>query len=190
MQPLQISSTSALAIQFPVLDAPLPRALFLAAVYATLAAVNIRGTRSGARLAVAMALIKLGPLVLLVVAGVFAIHGPNLQWTGIPSMATIGQGAVLLFFAFMGVEGGLGTSGEVKNPARTMPRAILLTLTLVAALYIGLQLVAQGVLGSNLPNSKVPLVDTATAVFGPWGTQLFVVATILSAAGYLVADML
>ena len=74
--------------------------------------------------------------------------------------------------------------------ARTMPRAILITLTLVAALYIGLQLATQGVLGSDLPNSKAPLVATATAVFGPWGTPFFVFATILSASGYLVADML
>jgi amino acid transporter len=97
---------------------------------------------------------------------------------------------VLLFFAFMGIEAGLNTSGEVVNPARTVPRAIVMTLTLVAALYIGLQLVAQGVLGTGLAVAKAPLVATATAVFGPWGTRFLVVATILSAAGYLSADLL
>ena len=138
-----------------------------------------------------MAVIKLVPLVLLVVAGAFAIRRPNLHWAALPSAAAIGQGAVLLFFAFMGIEGGLSMSGEVVNPARTMPRAILMTLTLVAALYIGLQLATQGVLGAAiLPNSKGTFVATATALFGPWGTRLFVVATVLSASGYLVADML
>src|SRR5207253_9814723 len=71
-----------------------------------------------------------------------------------------------------------------------VPRAIALTLTLVAALYIGLQFVAQGVLGPELGAAKAPLVATATAVFGLWGTRLLVAATILSAAGYLTADML
>jgi amino acid transporter len=95
-----------------------------------------------------------------------------------------------MFFAFMGVENGLSASGETVNPARTIPRAILSALAMVAALYIGLQLVTQGVLGANLSNSTAPIVETATAVFGPWGTRLFVVATTLSAAGYLTADML
>src|SRR5882724_2366266 len=182
--------TDTLAISLPALEASAPRVLFLTSVYLLLAVVNIRGTRSGARLSVASALIKLAPLVLLVVAGLFAIHAPNLHWTGVPPPGSIGQGAVLLFFAFMGIEGGLSTSGEVLNPARTVPRAIAMTLTLVAVLYIGLQFVAQGVLGADLAVAKAPLVATATAVFGPWGTRFLVAATILSAAGYLSADML
>jgi amino acid transporter len=128
--------------------------------------------------------------VVLVVAGAFAVHGPNLHWKGWPPAGLVGQGAVLLFFAFMGVEGGLNTSGEVMNPARTVPRAIALSLTLTASLYIGLQLVAQGVLGPDLAIAKAPLVATATAVFGPWGTGFLTVATILSASGYLSSDML
>jgi amino acid transporter len=137
-----------------------------------------------------MALIKLTPLVVLVVAGSFAIHTPNLHWTGMPSAALIGKGAVLLFFAFMGVEGGLNASGEVLNPARTVPRAIVITLTLIATLYIGLQCVAQGVLGPDLALAKAPLVATATAIWGPWGTHFLVFATILSASGFLTSDML
>jgi len=49
---------------------------------------------------------------------------------------------------------------------------------------------AQGVLGADLAVAKAPLVATATAVFGPWGTRFLVAATILSAAGYLTADVL
>src|SRR5438876_3287578 len=182
--------TDTLAVSWPVLDGGAARVLFLTSIYLVLAIVNIRGTRSGARVSVTSALIKLTALVLLVIAGAFAIHAPNLHWPGVPSVASIGQGAVLLLFAFMGIEGGLNTSGEVINPARTVPRAIAMTLTLVAALYISLQFVAQGVLGPDLAVAKAPLVATATAVFGPWGTRSLVAATILSAAGYLTADML
>ena len=164
--------------------------LFLTSIYLVLAIVNIRGTRSGARVSVTTALIKLTALILLVIAGAFAIHGPNLHWPGVPSVGSVGQGGVLLLFAFMGIEGGLNTSGEVINPARTVPRAIAMTLTLVAVLYISLQFVAQGVLGPDLTIAKAPLVATATAVFGPWGTRFLVAATILSAAGYLTADVL
>ena len=87
-----------------------------------LAVVNIRGARSGVRLSATLAVIKIAPLVLLVAAGLFAVHPVNLYWTGMPAAATIGRAAVLLFFAFMGVEGALNTSGEVADPARTVPR--------------------------------------------------------------------
>ena len=63
-------------------------------------------------------------------------------------------------------------------------------MTLVAALYIGLQVVAQGVLGAELPNAAAPLLATATAIFGPWGTRLLLATTVLSVSGYLSADML
>jgi APA family basic amino acid/polyamine antiporter len=166
------------------------RGVLLAVIYALLAVVNIRGARSGVRLSAALAVIKIAPLMLLVAAGLFAVQPTNLHWMGMPAASTIGRTAVLLFFAFMGVEGALNTSGEVTDPARTVPRTILLTLTLVAALYIGLQLVAQGVIGAELPGAAAPLVATATAVFGPWGTRLLLATTALSAAGFLSADTL
>jgi len=166
------------------------RGVFLATMYGLLAVVNIRGARSGVRLSSALAVVKIAPLVLLVGAGLFVVQPANLHWTGTPAASAIGRTAALLFFAFMGVEGALNTSGEVAEPARTVPRAILLTLTLVAILYIGLQLVAQGVIGAALPGATAPLVATATAVFGPWGTRLLLATTALSAAGFLSADML
>jgi amino acid transporter len=179
-----------LAISWPALDKAGPRTLFLAIAYVLFTFANIRATRWGARLSVATAVLKLTPLVLLVVAGAFAIHGPNLHWTGIPSLKVMGQGAVLLFFIFMGVEGGLTASGEVMDPARTVPRAVGIAFVLVCSLYIGLQLVAQGVLGPDLATSKAPLVATATAAFGTWGGRCLTVAAVLSAVGYLSGDML
>ena len=127
-------------------------------------------------------------LVLLVVVDAFALRLLNLQWIAVPAASRIGQTTVLLFFAFMGVEGALNVSGEVANPARTVPRAIFLALTLVAVLYIGLQLVAQGVLGAGLADSPAPLVAAAAAVFGPWARPLF--RRRCRSAGFLSADVL
>ena len=61
---------------------------------------------------------------------------------------------------------------------------------MVAALYIGLQFVAQGVLGPALASEGAPLVAAATRVFGPGATTLMIVLSAVSAAGFLVADML
>jgi amino acid transporter len=179
-----------LGLMRPALSVGAPRVVLLAGLYASLATVNIRGARSGTRLSMLLAIVKISPLVFLVAAGMFQIRGSNLHWAAMPSVQNVGQTAVVLFFAFMGIEGALNASGEVRNPARTIPRAILGALTLAAALYIGLQLVAQGVLGPALPNAQAPLVATATAIFGPWGTRVLIATTCFSAAGFLAADVL
>jgi len=134
--------------------------------------------------------VKILPLIGLVAVGAFAIHGANLHWAGSPSASSMGAGCVPVFFAFMGTEGALTVSGKVINPARTVPRAILRALTIVAILYIGLQLVTQWVLGPALATSKAPLVSAALAIFGPRGERLMVATIAISVIGYLAADFL
>lgn len=162
----------------------------LVAIYATLALVNIAGTRDGARLTVVLGILKLAPLLAIIAFGVFAIQPDNLAWPAMPSVARIGDGALILVLAFIGIETGLGLSGETRDPARTVPRAIALALGVVATLYIALHLTAQGVLGAALAGSTAPLADVAGALFGPRGASLLLLATCVSVGGYMVADML
>jgi len=179
-----------LAAAVPRLGNPFPRTAILAVLYSFFVVVNVRSTRHATRLSALLCIVKLLPLVALVAFGAFAVHGANLHWVGTPSSGRIGEGCVLVFFAFMGTEGALTVSGEVIRPARTVPRAVALALTLVAILYIGLQLVAQGVLGPALATSKAPLVAAALVVFGPWGERLIVATIVISVVGYLAADFL
>lgn len=174
----------------PALGGSLPRALLIVSLYGVLAAVNVRGVRYGVRLNAVLALIKLAPLVLLAVASVFMLRGANLQWTGVPTLPALSHGAVVVFFAFMGLETALCTSGEVRDPARTVPRAIVVALTLVTVLYVTLQLTAQGVLGIGLPRTDAPLVAVARALWGPWGAGFMIAATVLSVIGFLTGDVL
>jgi len=193
-----IGSSAALARFFidtlagiwPAMAQPWAGTGLLALVYAVLVVINITGARSGSRLSVVFGLLKLTPLVLLIGAGLFFIQPANLVWPAVPTLGKVGEGALVLVFAFIGIETGLNISGETRDPARTIPRAIALALGMIASLYIGLQLVAQGVLGPYLARSTTPLVDMAGAVLGPWGARLMIVLTLLSASGYLAADML
>lgn len=179
-----------LAAQWPSTAAPGVRIGLLLAVYLALAVLNVRGARQGARASSVFAAAKLAPLLVVVVVGLVALHPANPQWAAVPSTQSLGQAAVLLFFAFSGVESGLTTSGEVRDPARTVPRAILFACTLIAALYIGIQVVSQGVLGAGLPHASAPLVEVASSLLGPWGARLMIACIILSTLGYLVADLL
>ncbi len=180
-----------LAMLLPAFAAPMPRALLLITMYGVFATLNIRGAREGAVVTQLITVIKLLPLVILVVAGVFYIEPTNLRWTVAPTVGTVTHASAALIFAFIGIEGALSMSGEVVKPARTIPRAILAAMTGVVLLYIGVQTVAQGVLGDALRRaSTAPLADTARVMFGSTGGTFVLVATIISTLGYLAADTL
>jgi amino acid transporter len=179
------------ALLIPSFGGPLARVGLIVGMYCAFAWLNVRGVRGGVTAAQTTTIIKLMPLALLVVAGAFFIHPENLRWTVAPTFAATGRASTVLIFAFTGLEGGLSISGEVSNPARTVPRAILLGMASVVALYIGVQLVAQGVLGDGLRSaSTAPLADTAQVAFGTIGATLVLIATLLSTLGYMAADIL
>ncbi|WP_430388365.1 APC family permease [Blastomonas fulva] len=178
-----------LAALWPMLGNGGASLALLSAIYATLAVVNISGARDGARLTVTIGVVKLMPLLSIVLFGAFAIEPGNLAWPAIPPADKVGQGAMMLVLAFLGVECGLGLSGETRDPARTIPRALALALGGVAVLYIALQITAQGVLGPALAGTATPLADVAGKLFGPMGASLLLLATAMSIGGFIVADM-
>lgn len=163
----------------------------VATIYLVLALTNIRGVKAGARVSVTMAVIKLLPLIALVVVGATVVNPEYLKWPAPPTPGALAKGMVLLFFAFMGSEGPLSAIGEVRNPVRTIPRALALAVLGTGTLYLGVQVVAQGVLGARLPETnQSPLAETAAVVFGPAGRTAFLWAAILSTTGFLTADIL
>jgi len=169
----------------------LVRAILLIALLAGLAAANIRGVRTGARLVEVATAAKLVPLIVLVILGVFFGQRHNLAWTGVPAVRDIGRATLLLIFAFTGTEAALTSSGEVAAPARTIPRAILLGLTVVTTLYIGVQLAAQGILGAALATEqRAPLAAAAGQAIGASGRQVILAGTLISAFGYLTGNIL
>jgi len=170
---------------FPVFEQPTMRALLLIATFATVATVNILGVKQGSRLNGIATVAKLLPLILLVVCGVFFVDRSNLAIATAPAIGDVTRASIVLIFAFSGVESALVPSGEVKDPARTVPRAIFVAMLTITFLYIAIQLVAQGVLGSALATSTTPLADAAGAVLGPWGRILLLSAVVISTFGYL-----
>lgn len=168
----------------PALGGATARTLVLAATFALLAGVNVAGVRQGNAVNVVSTVAKLLPLLLLLVVGAFAVKASNLTG-GAPATGTLARTSVLLIFAFAGVESALVPSGEVRDVARTIPRAIALAMVAITLLYVGLHLVAQGVLGGALATSATPLADAAAVALGPWGRTLILVGTAVSMFGYV-----
>lgn len=169
------------------------RFLFLIALVGGLAVVNIRGTALGSKVSGVATIAKVVPLIAFVVFGLTHVRAENLALGAFPPLARLGESGLLLMFAFFGMESALQVSGEVRDPARTVPRAIALAVVGVGVLYISVQLVAQGILGSALAApemAKAPLAAAAVQIVGPIGSTLILTAMVISTFGFMTATML
>jgi len=183
----------ALGALVPALAGRVPRAVVLAVMFPVLAAVNVRGATQGSRLSGISTIAKLVPLLAFVLLGLPHVSAANLTVSTLPPLGTVGQAGLLLMFAFFGMESALQVSGEVSDASRTIPRAIGLALLGVGLLYVAVQLVAQGILGSALAapeTAKAPLAAAAQQVAGAAGARLILVGMILSTFGFMTAMML
>lgn len=157
----------------------------------TLATVNFRGVRSGARVIELITIAKLLPLLAFIGIGMFFIEPGNLVLDELPPIEAVLGTAGVVIFAFSGIEGSLIPSGEVKNTARTVPRAALIALAAATLLYLAIQFVALGILGSALAEDRTtPLASAAEAVAGPTGRAVLVIGAVVSMFGYLSANVL
>jgi len=174
----------------PPLQGPALRAAFLVLLFVTLAAVNIAGVRKGTALTTATAAIKLLPILALIVAGPFFVDPARLAMHALPPAGAVARTSILLVFAFAGIEMALTPSGEVRDVARTVPRAIFAAMVIVTVIYLALQVVGQGVLGADLAASTTPLADTAERMFGRAGRQTLLAAAAVSMFGTLTGHIL
>jgi amino acid transporter len=166
------------------------RALLLVVLFAALAAINVRGIKPGMRLIEVITAAKLIPLLFLVVAGVWSMNVDFLRMS-MPTVSEVGQASIVLLFAFVGVEVALTPSGEIRDPAKTVPRSILTALAVATSIYLAVQTVAQGTLGPELPLFKeAPLVETAGRLFGTGAKIIFLFGMAVSIFGYIAGDML
>ena len=166
-------------------------AAVLVAIYAVFATVNILGVERGTRLNTAMTAAKILPLLILLAGGAFAMDPRHLDISSAPDLPTLARSSILLLFAFAGVEAALVPGGEVKDPARTVPRAVFIAMVAITLLYAGLQLVAQGVLGPALATATAaPLADAAGIALGGWARTLLLAGAVISMLGHAGAMIL
>ncbi len=172
----------------PAIKDPIGRVLLILAVMGGLSWVNIRGVAGAARFITLATLVKLVPLVIFVVVGAIALASQPIAAGMLPDHDGFGRAVILALFAFCGMETPLGASGEVKDPQRTIPRALFISMAFVAVLYIAIQLVAEGLLGAKLGGSATPLAD-GIAIVSPALGIVLVVGAALSRFGWIASDV-
>src|ERR1700747_2842946 len=182
---------NSIALVIPFLGGPLMRIVVMLTVYGVLVFINIRGVREGAGAVTTITVAKLLPLLLFIGVGIFFINPQNLSWPGWPGSKALGDSLILLIFAFVGIEVALIPSGEVKNPARTVPRSAYLALVITTIIYILIQLVAQGTLGADLAKfPDAPLAEAAAKFLGNLGRTILLIGASVSAFGFVTSDIL
>jgi APA family basic amino acid/polyamine antiporter len=174
---------------WPAANSGWTRAVIMTTVVTTLTVVNVVGIRRAALFSDVSTIAKLIPIVFFIVVGLFFVNSQNFTPTAQPEFSGFSQSVMLLVYAFTGFEMALIPAGEVREPHRNLPFAILTALAVVAVLYILIQVVCIGTL-PELAASKRPLADAGTHFLGTLGGSVITAGAIISILGNLMVLIL
>jgi len=155
-----------------------------------LSGINYVGVRPAAITQNIFTILKLVALAVLIGAGVFlAVPVPPLP-SAAPSqpshLATLGAALVPIMFTYGGWQQTNFIAEEIVDAERNLPRALVLGVAIVVAVYLLANLAYLRVLGvAGLGTSTAPAADTMTAVLGPVGGKIIATGIALSTFGFL-----
>ena len=165
------------------------RAAVIVFVVAVLAVVNLLGIRQAAIVSNVFTIGKLVPIIIFIGAGLFFLNPQAFVPGPSPDSGSFSQSVLLLVYAFTGFEMATIPVGEVRDPQRNLPRALVIAILVVAVLYILIQVVCVGTL-PGLGQSQKPLADAGTEFLGTAGGAIISAGAIISITGNLNILML
>ena len=154
-----------------------------------LAFINHIGVKDSTRVNNFLTFAKLLPLFLFIIVGFFFIETKNFEIKHTPDFSSFSSTVLLLVFAFGGFESVLVNSGEVKDPGKNLPFALLLAALIIAVIYVLIQIISIGTL-PTLATSGKPLAEAAGLFMGKTGATLIAIGALFSVTGTLNAIML
>jgi APA family basic amino acid/polyamine antiporter len=156
----------------------------------TLTYANIRGVKTAGRINDILTIVKLAPLLLIILLGIgfFVFHPQTFASNYLPfapfGFGNFGVALVLIFWAYVGFEMGTLPASEVRNPRKTIPKAIITGMIIVTVFYLLTNFVVYGLLHwTVLETTKVPLVLAGIALLGTGGAVLMVIGALISISG-------
>jgi basic amino acid/polyamine antiporter, APA family len=152
---------------------------------------NLLGLRTGGRIQVAAAALKLSALGLLLVLGLF--YGDSSRTVAPRSVIPEGgpfswllAGLIPALFSFGGAYHGTYIAGSVRDPERSVPRGIAGGIVVVLVAYLLVNVAFLGLLGHDgLAASKSPAAEATALALGPLAGKVLAVVIVVSAAGIL-----
>ncbi|MEJ2088511.1 MAG: APC family permease [Gammaproteobacteria bacterium] len=165
--------------------------LLAIAVVAAFTAVNLRGAGDVAKVENVVVVSKVSVLVAFIVIGAFYIVPSRLDFADYPREGAVLASVGITFFAYEGFRVITNTAEDMADPARQLPRAIMVAIAIVGALYIALSLVVFGNLdvGEAVAAKDYALARAAAPVFGMGGFTIVVAAALVSTASAINANL-
>ncbi len=127
--------------------------------------LNYFGMRDSARFNNIASLIEAAGLILVIIIGIFFLGKSNTNFFEMPAAGFAGlmSAVSIIFFAYIGFENLANLSEEVKNPRKTLPKALVISLIISTILYILVSVASVEILGAEkLAASKAPLTEVVT----------------------------
>jgi amino acid transporter len=163
---------------------PFWRTTVIVLVVTALAIINLLGIRQAAIVSNVFTVGKLVPIIIFIAAGLFFLNPSAYELGPSPTTGAFSQSVLLLVYAFTGFEMATIPAGEVRDPQRSLPRALLIAILVVAILYIMIQVVCVGTL-PGLAQSQKPLADAGSQFLGVAGGAIISAGAIISITGNL-----
>jgi APA family basic amino acid/polyamine antiporter len=174
---------------WPSSTEPVARVILIAAIVTLLTTVNIVGVKQTALLTNVFTAGKLLPLIVFALVGLFFLQPQSFSFGPVPEYSSFTTAVLLLIYAFLGFEVAVIPAGEMRDPQKNLPFALLTALAVVAAIYILVQVVSIGTL-PTLATSERPLADAASNFMGPVGAGFIVIGALVSILGNLNVGLL
>jgi APA family basic amino acid/polyamine antiporter len=174
---------------WPPAESGLPRIAIITGLAVTLTVINLIGVKQSARTSDIFTVSKLIPLLVFVAVGLFFISPARFTLAAKPSLGSFSAAVFVLIYAFSGFEAVLVNSGEIRQPQRVIPFALIVALSASVVLFLLIQVVCIGVL-PELASSERPVADASYSFLGALGPAIISAAALISIFGTLNVIML
>ena len=165
------------------------RTIAIAAFIALLFFTNYFGIKKAAKVNDALTIIKLAPLAIIVLLGFVAMVFSPAKFAGNFSpfapfgFEGFGSALVLIFWAYVGFELATIPAAEIKEPKRTIPKAIIIGMMIVTVFYLVTNFMIVGIAGMQVAASNAPLAFAASVMIGSVGAIIITVGALFSVSG-------
>jgi len=173
----------------PPAESGLPRIAVIVGLVLVLTVINLIGVKESARASDVFTVSKLIPLLVFVGMGLFFVSRSSFTLEAGTGFGSFSGAVFILIYAFSGFEAVLINTGEIREPQRVIPFALIAALSFAVVLFLLIQVVCIGTL-PGLANSERPLADASAAFLGSWGPTMISVGALISVFGTLNVIML
>lgn len=188
---MSVGFATALGGLIPSLNTDMMKNIIISVIFIVLAVINLLGIKLYEVIQNLATIAKILPFILFIGMGIFYIEPVNftpLVPNGVYTPGSFGAAAVMLFFAFTGFESLAVAAAEMENSQKNLPKATLITIFTVSAIYILLLACAIGIMGYELADTTAPVQAAFTRIAGAFGTTIVAAGTLISIGALCIAS--